>query len=161
MQEKNPSSTATFAAGCFWGVEDIFMQMPGVLQTTAGYTGGTLESPSYHVVCTGTTGHAEAVLIEFDPAVITYEQLLDVFWDNHNPTTVDRQGPDIGSEYRSAIFYHDEEQRLAAEASVKILTEAGRWKKPIVTQIVQAETFWPAEDYHQQYHMKNGGSCRY
>jgi peptide-methionine (S)-S-oxide reductase len=151
---------ATFAAGCFWGVEEVFRRLPGVTATTVGYTGGHLDNPTYEQVCGDRTGHAEAVLVEFDPRQISYEQLLDVFWQNHNPTQLNRQGPDFGSQYRSAIFYHSDQQRRAAEASKERLQASGRYRQPIVTQIVPAATFWKAEDYHQQYLQKRGlGSC--
>lgn len=151
---------ATFAAGCFWGVEERFRQLPGVSSTTVGYTGGTTKNPTYEQVCTDRTGHAEAVEIEFDPQQVSYEQLLEVFWSSHNPTTKNRQGPDVGSQYRSAVFYHNEAQRDAAEATRDKLTESGKFRAPIVTEIVPASGFYPAEDYHQQYLAKRGlGSC--
>lgn len=153
------SENATFAAGCFWGVEDAFMQVPGVISTQVGYTGGHTNEPTYKQVCADATGHAEAVLLEYDPQKVTYEQLLEVFWRIHDPTTPNRQGPDIGSQYRSAIFYHSPEQASAAEASKKSLDASGRYGRPIVTQIVPADTFWPAEEYHQKYHLKHGGHC--
>jgi peptide-methionine (S)-S-oxide reductase len=152
--------TATFAAGCFWGVEEIYRQTPGVIRTAVGYTGGAKERPTYKEVCTGRTGHAEAVHIVFDPSRVTFEQLLDVFWANHNPTTLNRQGPDVGTQYRSAIFYQNEAQRAVAEASKARLAASGVWRQPIVTQIVPATTFWVAEEYHQQYLAKRGlGVC--
>ncbi len=132
---------ATFAAGCFWGVEAEFRAIPGVTETAAGYTGGQTDQPSYEQVCTGRTGHAEAVWVQFDPAKVSYEQLLDVFWKSHDPTTLNRQGPDHGTQYRSAIFYHGEAQRAAAEASRDRLTAAHAYRKPIVTQIVPAAKF--------------------
>lgn len=147
---------ATFAAGCFWGVEEAFRQPPGVLVTRAGYTGGTAERPTYEQVCTGTTGHAEAVEVEYDPAAISYEKLLEMFWSNHNPTTYHRQGPDVGSQYRSAIFYHTEEQKALAEKSKEDLAASGKWKDPIVTEILPAGPFYEAEEYHQQYLAKRG-----
>lgn len=151
---------ATFAAGCFWGVEDAFMQAEGVLKTEVGYTGGSLKDPTYEMVCTGTTGHAEAVLATFDPAIISYEDLLALFFENHNPTTPNRQGPDIGDQYRSAIFYHSPAQKNAAEKMIADLTASKRFKNPIVTQLVPATEFYPAEEYHQQYLRKNGlSSC--
>ncbi len=154
------SAIATFAAGCFWGVEETFRQTDGVLSTRVGYTGGTLEHPTYEMVCTDSTGHAEAVEVTYDPSKVTYEKLLQIFWDNHNPTTVNRQGPDVGSQYRSAIFYHSDEQKEEAETSMKALDESGKWKSPVVTQIVPKVTFYEAEDYHQQYLAKRGlGSC--
>src|SRR5436190_1805865 len=142
---------ATFAAGCFWGVEATFRAIPGVLDVQVGYTGGHTPNPTYHDVCSDTTGHAEAVEVDYDPARVAYEQLLDVFWENHDPTTPNRQGPDVGSQYRSAIFYHDEEQRATAEASKARLDASGRYRRPIVTQIVPAVPFHRAEEYHQQY----------
>ena len=151
---------ATFAAGCFWGVEATFRQLPGVKSTAVGYIGGTTANPTYEQVCTDRTGHAEAVEVEFDPAVISYDKLLDVFWANHDPTQLNRQGPDYGSQYRSAIFYHSAEQQKAAEASQERQAASGKFKRPIVTQIVPAETFYRAEDYHQQYLEKRGmASC--
>jgi peptide-methionine (S)-S-oxide reductase len=151
---------ATFAAGCFWGVEATFRALPGVLNTRVGYTGGNTEDPTYKQVCTDGTGHAEAVEIEFDPAQIPYTNLLKVFWENHDPTQLNRQGPDWGTQYRSAIFFHSPEQQAAAQASKEALENAHRYSKRIVTQIVPAATFYPAEDYHQQYLEKRGlASC--
>ncbi len=142
---------ATFAAGCFWGVEATFRKIPGVRSAEVGYTGGATETPSYEEVCGGRTGHAEAVHLLFDPDQVTYEQLLDAFWAIHDPTTTNRQGPDVGSQYRSAIFFHDAGQEAAARASKERLEAAGQWRDPIVTEIVPAGTFTRAEDYHQQY----------
>lgn len=151
---------ATFAAGCFWGVEETFRTLDGVKSTSVGYTGGKTKNPTYKEVCTDRTGHAEAVQIEYDPAKIGYEQLLDIFWANHNPTTVNRQGPDSGSQYRSAIFFHSPEQERIAKASKEKLAASGRWKSPIVTEITPASEYYPAEDYHQQYLLKRGlASC--
>jgi len=151
---------ATFAAGCFWGVEATFRQLPGVISTRVGYTGGQLPNPTYKDVCTDRTGHAEAVEVEYDPAKISYEQLLNVFWENHDPTQLNRQGPDWGTQYRSAIFFHTPEQESAANASKEVLGKSGRFGKPIVTRIVPATTFYEAEDYHQQYLEKRGlASC--
>ena len=151
---------ATFAAGCFWGVEATFRQIKGVRATTVGYTGGRMEHPTYKDVCTNRTGHAEAVQVEYDPAKVSYEQLLQVFWENHDPTTVNRQGPDVGTQYRSAIFYHSPEQKAAAEAARQKLAASGKYHRKIVTLIVPAATFWEAEDYHQQYLEKRGmSSC--
>jgi peptide-methionine (S)-S-oxide reductase len=151
---------ATFAAGCFWGVEATFRQMPGVTSTRVGYIGGKTENPTYKEVCTDRTGHAEAVEVEFDPAHVTYAQLLKVFFENHDPTQVNRQGPDWGSQYRTAIFFHSPEQQRQAEQFKQELENAHRYSKPIATQIVPAVTFYPAEDYHQQYLEKRGlASC--
>jgi len=147
---------ATFAAGCFWGVEDAFRQTKGVKSTTVGYTGGTAKNPSYKDVCTGRTGHAEAVEVEFDPAQVSYPELLDVFWKSHDPTTMNRQGPDVGTQYRSAIFFHDAAQEQAARESKAALEKAGTFKRPIVTEITPATEFYRAEDYHQQYFEKQG-----
>jgi peptide-methionine (S)-S-oxide reductase len=149
-------ATATFAAGCFWGVEATFRQIKGVLSTRVGYTGGNFKNPTYQDVCTDRTGHAEAVEVTYDPAQVRYEKLLQVFWENHDPTQLNRQGPDWGSQYRSAIFYHSPEQKAAAEASKEALGKSGRYNRPIVTQIVPATTFYQAEDYHQQYLEKRG-----
>ncbi len=150
------SQLATFAGGCFWGVEAAFRQIPGVLRTNAGYTGGTVADPSYEQVCTGTTGHAESVEVEFDESVVTYEDLLRHFWQLHDPTQLNRQGPDRGTQYRSAIFYHSPEQQAAATASKEKLAASGRFKDPVVTEIVAAGPFYGAEDYHQQYLEKRG-----
>lgn len=151
---------ATFAAGCFWGVEAAFRMVPGVKATAVGYTGGTLDHPTYEQVCSDRTGHAEAVEVEFDSTQVTYADLLDVFWNAHDPTQLNRQGPDFGSQYRSAIFYHNDQQRQEAEASKKQLAESARYPRPIVTEITAAPTFWRAEEYHQQYLEKRGAaSC--
>ncbi len=160
--EKEPAAQqATFAAGCFWGVEAAFREIPGVIDVTVGYTGGSKENPAYRDVCTGTTGHAEAVLVEFDPKRVSYERLLEVFWEIHDPTTVDRQGPDVGSQYRSAIFFHDEQQRAAAVAARVGLEISGVYRKPVVTEIAPAAAFYRAEEYHQRYLEKTGAaSCR-
>lgn len=147
---------ATFAAGCFWGVEDAFRQVGGVISTTVGFTGGTAKNPSYKEVCTGRTGHAEAVEVEFDPAKVSYLQLLAVFWKSHDPTTMNRQGPDVGTQYRSAIFYHDAEQEEQARSSKTTLEKDHVFKRPIVTEITPASEFYRAEDYHQQYFEKQG-----
>ncbi len=150
---------ATFAAGCFWGVEETFRQLKGVTQTTVGYRGGALSNPTYSDVCSGQTGHAEAVQIEFDPEIISYETLLNTFWKSHDPTTLNRQGPDVGSQYRSVIFYHDETQRKLAEKSKSIWQN--QFDRPIVTEITEAGPFYKAEEYHQQYLRKKGLShCR-
>jgi len=147
---------ATFAAGCFWGVEEIFRQTRGVMDTAVGYTGGKSSQPTYEQVCSGRTGHAEAVDVTFDPDQVSYEALLQIFWENHDPTALNRQGPDVGEQYRSAIFIHSPEQEAAAKASKASLEATGRFRRPIVTQIVPAGTFWRAEDYHQQYLAKRG-----
>jgi peptide-methionine (S)-S-oxide reductase len=147
---------ATFAAGCFWGVEATFRQIPSVTATRVGYTGGETKNPTYKDVCTDTTGHAEAVEVDYDPAKVSYEDLLNVFWENHDPTQLNRQGPDFGKQYRSAIFYHSPEQEQAAKASKEKLEKSGQFSRPIVTQIVSAVTFYEAEDYHQQYLEKRG-----
>ena len=152
---QNPSlQLATFAAGCFWGVEEIFAKLKGVKKTLVGYTGGTVENPTYQIVCNGKTGHAESVQITYNPEEITYEELLNVFWDNHNPTTPNRQGPDIGEQYRSIIFYHTLEQKLAAEKSLELLEKSGKFTRPIVTQILPVKKFYQAEEYHQKYFLK-------
>jgi peptide-methionine (S)-S-oxide reductase len=147
---------ATFGAGCFWGVEAAFRRVEGVAATAVGFMGGTLEHPSYRDVCTDRTGHAEVVDIEFDPARVKYEDLLAVFWEVHNPTQLNRQGPDIGTQYRSAIFFHSPAQEAAAKDSKKRLEESGHYQRPIITQIVPAGQFWRAEEYHQQYLEKRG-----
>ena len=151
---------ATFGAGCFWGVEAAFRQVEGVADAAAGYLGGHLESPTYEDVCSGRTGHAEVVQVEFDPAVVSYQELLDVFWKSHDPTTLNRQGPDVGAQYRSAVFYHTPEQAEFAAASKQALAESGRFSSPIVTEISPATTFYRAEEYHQRYLEKRGlASC--
>ncbi len=147
---------ATFAAGCFWGVETTFRKVPGVVSAQVGYTGGGFENPTYEIVCSGRTGHAEAVELEFDPSQISYEELLDVFWSCHDPTTLNRQGPDTGTQYRSAVFFHTPEQAAAANESRAKLADAGRYRDPIVTEISAAATFYPAEEYHQRYLEKRG-----
>jgi peptide-methionine (S)-S-oxide reductase len=150
---------ATFAAGCFWGVEATFRQVKGVTATAVGYTGGTFPNPTYQDVCSHRTGHAEAVEVEYDPEQVSYDQLLDVFWASHNPTLLNRQGPDVGSQYRSAIFYHTPEQKAAAEASKDRLQQSGRYRSPVVTEITPATTFYRAEEYHQRYMEKHGASA--
>jgi len=147
---------ATFAAGCFWGVEAAFRRIPGVLGTRVGYIGGKTENPTYEEVCTDRTGHAEAVEVDYDPAKTPYSSLLNVFWENHNPTQVNRQGPDVGTQYRTAIFFHSPEQKAEAEASKEALEKSGKYKTKIATQIVPDATFYPAEEYHQQYLEKRG-----
>jgi len=149
-------ASAMFGAGCFWGVEAAFRRIKGVKSTAVGYAGGNLKNPTYHDVCTGTTGHAEVVQVEYDPAVTAYDDLLNVFWENHDPTTLNRQGPDVGTQYRSAIFFESPEQEAAAIASKERLEKSGRYKRPIVTRIEPATEFWRAEDYHQQYLEKRG-----
>lgn len=151
---------ATFGAGCFWGVEETFRQVPGVRGTAVGYAGGTLENPTYKDVCSDRTGHAEVVEVDYDPAAVAYDTLLDVFWNNHNPTQLNRQGPDVGTQYRSVIFFHTPEQEAAARASKERLSQSGRFGRPIVTEISPAQPFWRAEEYHQRYFEKRGGgSC--
>ena len=151
---------ATFGAGCFWGVEEDFRKLPGVLQTAVGYSGGKTENPTYEDVCSDETGHAEVVEVEYDPAKVSYDKLLDVFWNGHNPTQLNRQGPDVGTQYRSAIFFHTPEQETAAKASRERLEKSGRFNRPIVTEITPASRFWRAEEYHQKYFEKRGGgSC--
>ena len=147
---------ATFGAGCFWGVEAAFRQLDGVTKTEVGYEGGSLENPSYEDVCSHTTGHAEVVQVTYDPEQVSYEELLDVFWAKHDPTQLNRQGWDVGDQYRSVVFVHDEEQRAAAEASKE--RERSHYRRPIVTVVEPAQTFWAAEDYHQQYLEKQGRS---
>jgi peptide-methionine (S)-S-oxide reductase len=147
---------ATFGAGCFWGVEAKFRQQPGVVDTAVGYLGGTLANPTYEDVCTDRTGHAEVVQVTYDPSRVTYDQLLDLFWNSHDPTTLNRQGPDVGTQYRSAIFFHTAEQEAAARASKQKLEKSGRFKRLIVTEITPASTFYRAEEYHQRYLEKRG-----
>lgn len=157
---KQMTEKATFGAGCFWGVEETFRQTPGVLDTSVGYAGGNLQNPSYQDVCSGRTGHAEVVEVVYDPAKVRYETLLKVFFENHNPTTLNRQGPDVGTQYRSAVFYHSPEQKAAAETMKAELDKSGVFKKPIVTEVTPAQTFYRAEEYHQQYLAKRGlASC--
>ena len=150
---------ATFGAGCFWGVETAFRRVQGVADVAVGYSGGTTEGPTYRDVCSGTTGHAEVVEVTYDPEKVTYDQLLDVFWASHDPTTPNRQGPDIGTQYRSAIFTHDDDQRAAAVASRERAQASGSFRRPIVTEITPASPFYRAEEYHQRYHEKHGGAC--
>lgn len=146
----------TFAAGCFWGVEAAFRAIPGFASTRVGYTGGALKNPTYKDVCTDRTGHAEAVEVTYDPACVSYDELPKIFWENHDPTTLNRQGPDVGAQYRSAIFYHSPGQEASARASKERLKNSGDYARPIVTEIIPAEEFWEAEDYHQQYLEKRG-----
>jgi peptide-methionine (S)-S-oxide reductase len=149
---------ASFAAGCFWGVEARFREVPGVLDAVSGYMGGHAPKPSYKQVCTGETGHAETVQVTFDADEVSYEELLDVFFAMHNPTTLNRQGPDFGSQYRSAAFWHDAEQREAVQRRIGELNASGKWPNPVVTEVVEAGTFWRAEEYHQRYFEKNGSA---
>ncbi len=149
-------ATATFGAGCFWGVEAAFRRLPGVLATAVGYAGGKTNEPTYEQVCSGRTGHAEVVQVEFDPARISYERLLEVFFTSHDPTQLNKQGPDVGTQYRSVIFYHDGAQERAAQAALQTITDSGRYRRPVVTQIVPYSQFWRAEEYHQQYLERRG-----
>jgi peptide-methionine (S)-S-oxide reductase len=150
---------ATFGMGCFWGAEEAFRGVKGVVSTTVGWMGGRKENPTYKEVITGMTGHAEVVHLEYDPSEISYDELLKIFWENIDPTTLNRQGPDEGTEYRTVIFYHSEEQGELARRSKEDLERSGRYNKPIVTEIIQATAFWRAEEYHQHYFEKHGGSC--
>lgn len=150
---------ATFGAGCFWGVEAAFHKVPGVMDTTVGYMGGLLEHPTYEDVCTNTTGHVEVVQVTYDPEKVSYAELLKIFWRIHDPTQINQQGPDIGSQYRSVIFYHTEEQKREAEKSKAELDASGKLKKPVATAVEPALTFWRAEEYHQRYAEKHGGVC--
>lgn len=156
-----PANTekAAFAAGCFWHVEYAFSRIPGVVKTTVGYTAGHTEEPTYKQVCTDKTGHAEAVEVIYDPQKVTYQQLLDAFWKMHDPTQLNRQGPDVGTQYRSAVFYYNDRQKTAAEKSKQKLSQSGKFDKPIVTEIVPAEKFYKAEEYHQKYFQKHGKTC--
>lgn len=158
--KRNQIETAMFGAGCFWGVEETFLKLKGVKQTAVGYSGGDFENPTYEDVCNDVTGHAEVVQVEYDPSVVSYGQLLDVFWKCHNPTTLNRQGPDIGEQYRSVIFFHTPDEEQTARKSKEALQKSGKWKDPIVTQILPAKPFYRAEEYHQQYLKRRGlGSC--
>jgi len=151
---------ATFGAGCFWGVEELYRKIPGVIETAVGYMGGTMEKPTYEDVCTDRTGHAEVVQVTYNPDKVSYDGLLKLFWENHDPTQMNRQGPDVGTQYRSVIFFHTPEQETAAMKSVDDLKRERKYEHPIVTQIVPASTFWKAEDYHQHYLEKRGlSSC--
>ena len=153
--------TAYFAAGCFWGVEDAFRRTPGVFEAESGYMGGHVDNPSYREVCNGNTGHTETVKIKYDENKVSYEELLDKFFGMHNPTTLNRQGPDFGSQYRSAIFAVDETQRASADKKIAEVDASGKWKDPVVTEVNLGGTFWPAEEYHQRYFEKNGpGYCQ-
>ncbi len=155
------NKVAIFGAGCFWGVESAFHALDGVVDVTVGYAGGTVDQPTYRMVCSGKSGHAEVVRVEYDPSRVSFAKLLDLFWQIHDPTTLNRQGPDIGTQYRSVIFYSDNRERAAAEESKRRLDESGKFRRPIVTQIVPAAEFYPAEDYHQRYYEKMGiaSSC--
>ena len=150
---------ATFGAGCFWGVEAAFRKIKGVVSTKVGYSGGSSKNPTYKGVCSGRTGHAEVVQVEYDPSKTSYEELLDVFWSVHDPTQLNRQGPDVGTQYRSAIFFYNAEQEAAAKAAKAHLEKSGRHRKPIVTEIIPASEFYVAEEYHQQYFEKHGMTC--
>ncbi len=164
MMSENKTKTlqlATFAAGCFWGVEEEFGKIKGVKSTTVGYTGGRHTNPTYKDVCTDLTGHAEAIQLQYDPQEVTYEDLLEVFWSIHNPTTKNRQGPDVGSQYRSVIFYHTPEQELSAKRSIEELEKSRRFSNRIVTEIVPASAFYKAEEFHQKYYQKRGGGSCY
>lgn len=153
---------AMFGAGCFWGVEAGFRSLDGVKEAYSGYSGGTIENPSYEQVCSGMTQHAEVVLVEYDPDVVSYDHLLEAFWNGHDPTTLNRQGPDVGTQYRSAIYCYNDEQKEKAEASKKALDESGRFPNPIATEITEAQPFYVAEDYHQKYFEKRGiESCHF
>lgn len=157
---KKQLELADFGGGCFWGVEEAFRTLPGVINTTAGYEGGHVDHPTYEQVCSHTTGHAETVQIKFDSNVINYSKLLDVFFDKHDPTQFNRQGMDVGENYRSVVFYHNEKQKNLAQAKIKEIDQSHRYSRPIVTQVVPAKTFWPAEEYHQQYlHKRNMQLC--
>ena len=158
-KENIVTEKATYGAGCFWGVEHAFRRVEGVTSTAVGYAGGEVEDPTYRQVCSGNTGHAEVVQVEYDPSRVSYDELLDVFWSIHNPTTVDRQGPDIGEQYRSVIFYHTDEQEAGAEASKQRLEESGKWPDPVVTAIEPTPAFYRAEEYHQRYNEKHGGGA--
>ncbi len=153
---QSSSDTATFGAGCFWCVEALFQQLDGVQQVRSGYCGGSVSNPSYKEVCTGTTGHAEVCQIVFDPSVITYDELLQVFWQSHDPTTLNKQGNDVGTQYRSVVFFHSDAQKATAEKYKKELNEQKVWPDPVVTEIAPISTFYPAEDYHQNYFNENG-----
>jgi len=155
INKKSKTELATFAAGCFWGVEYGFNKTKGVINTAVGYTGGNFKNPTYEDVCSDETGHAEAIQVEYDPAKISYKELLDIFWNLHDPTQWHRQGPDVGSQYRSAIFYHNSEQKKIAAASKEKLEKSGQYKNPIVTEIVPASAFYKAEEHHQKYWEKN------
>jgi peptide-methionine (S)-S-oxide reductase len=150
-------NTASFAAGCFWGVEARFLEIEGVVDVASGYMGGETENPDYRQVCSGSSGHAEAVQVVYDEQQVSYGELLDAFFSMHNPTTLNRQGPDRGSQYRSAIFWHDKNQQLEVEQKIKAINESDAWPDPVVTEVAEASTFWRAEEHHQRYFEKNGG----
>lgn len=156
MAQAAQLETATFGAGCFWGVQYRFAQVDGVVDTAAGYMGGTVDHPTYHQVCTDRTGHTEVVQVRYDPARVSYQELLDLFFAWHDPTQVNRQGPDVGRQYRSVVFYHTPEQEAAARATKERLAGAGKYTRPIATAIEPASTFWRAEEYHQNYYIKKG-----
>lgn len=157
VMANNSLQTATLAGGCFWGVEDLFRKLNGVVETTVGYTGGNVPNPTYERICKGDTGHAEAIQIKFDSTKVSYEEILKYFFRLHDPTTLNRQGNDMGTQYRSAIFYHNDEQKRAAEKVKEEVDASGKWKRPVVTQIVAASEFYSAEEYHQDYLVKNPG----
>ena len=158
--ENKKLELATFGAGCFWGVEEMYRTRKGVTETAVGYMGGTVPDPTYEIVCSDASGHAEVVQVKYDPAEVTYEELLNIFFENHDPTTVNRQGPDVGTQYRSVVFYHSKEQKAVAEKAKAALAASKKFKQPIVTEIVPAQTFYRAEEYHQQYLNKRGlGVC--
>ncbi len=154
---------ATFAAGCFWGVEELFRQVPGIVGTKVGYTNGKTDNPTYEQVCTGRTNHAEAIEVDFDPAKVSYQQLLELFFENHDPTTLNRQGPDVGTQYRSGIYFHSPEQEQLAEAEIEKRNASGDYARPVVTEVVKAEQFYSAEQYHQKYFQMRGigHSCHF
>ena len=156
MANDTENKKAVFAAGCFWGVESTFQQMDGVKSTTVGYIGGKVKNPSYELVCTGITGHAEAVEVEYNPNVVSFEKLLDTFFQLHDPTTLNRQGPDVGTQYRSAAYFSDDEEKKIIESKVNTLNESGKFKSKIVTEIEALSEFYNAEDYHQDYYKKRG-----
>ena len=161
MAQEKKIERATFGAGCFWGIEETFREVHGVVDTAVGFMGGSTENPTYPDVCTGKTGHTEVVQVTYDPGEVSYRDLLNVFWNAHDPTTLNRQGPDIGTQYRSVIFYHTTEQEAEARASRAAVEQSGRFRRHVVTAIEPAGTFWRAEEYHQQYFAKHGGGhCR-
>jgi peptide-methionine (S)-S-oxide reductase len=161
MVQEKKIERATFGAGCFWGIEEMFREVHGVVDTAVGFMGGSTENPTYPDVCTGKTGHTEVVQVTYDPGEVSYRDLLNVFWNAHDPTTLNRQGPDIGTQYRSVIFYHTTEQEAEARASRAAVEQSGRFRRHVVTAIEPAGTFWRAEEYHQQYFAKHGGGhCR-